>query len=215
MASFLRQKLHYFGVFLCSFLLIFAFTTSVEARPTAVQPGRKSSADFALLEHALRQVLREIACQELTTGELETQFRSRNSSITRDVKAMLKSIDVPAQADDADGIACKRCATADPPSSAGQLHFLDFRRSVSDRDCFAGALPRLRLIESAVPVFPAYYMDWECGDGCRGNYTDVANYELLQKTGTCCDGTADWTPVEAAHTYPLKVSRNCFANRNA
>ena len=211
------RKMHVLRVEICTTILLFlSFTSTLDARPaTAGQPGGKSSSNFALLELALRQVLREIACQELTAAELERQFRSPNSTITRDVKAILKSIDLPAHGG-CNGLApCKHSASTSAEQSSGKLHFLDFRRSVNDRDCVASALPRLRLIESAVPVFPAYYMDWECGDGCRSNYTDVNNYELLQKTGTCCDGTADWATVEATHTYPLKVFRTCTVNRNA
>ena len=198
---------------ICSLILTISSHTTAEARP-AVRMSTTTRAESALafteLELALHRVLRQIACRELTAAELGTQFLT-NSSVTREVKAILKSIDLPS--DYGDGVPFKRpCATAEPPTE--QLYFLDFR-SASDPECVAGSLPRLRLIDSAVPVFPAYYMDWECGYGCSSNYTKVANYELLQKTGTCCDGTADWTTVEATYTYPLTVSRACTStNRN-
>ena len=149
--------------------------------------GAEPALAFTRLELAL-------ACRELTVAELGTQFRT-NSSVTREVKAILKSIDLPSDGDDADGVTVKRpCTTTEPPT--GQLYFLDFR-STSDPECVAGSLPRMKLIDSAVPVL-AYYMYWECGYSCSSNYTKVANYELLhEKTGTCCDGMADWTTVEA------------------
>ena len=199
---------------LFSLLLIISSHNASEARPATASVrggGGKSAVEsraesFAFLELALQRVLREIACQELTAAELETQFRI-NSTVTREVKAILKHIDLPVQ----DGGDTRR---PEPPTQ--QLHFLDFRGSGSHPNCAAGALPRLRLIESAAPVFPAYYMEWACGDGCASVYENVANYELLQRTGTCCDGTADWTTVEATLTHPLRVSKTCsLVNRQA
>ena len=193
-------------------LLLVASHASVVARPFALGGGggkSRAESSFAFLELALRQALREIACEELTASELEGQF-IRNSTVSRNVKALLKHIDLPVDRDDLPAL-CGG-SNGDGSGCGGQsLHFLDFRDSGSDTACVASALPRLRLIESPVPVFPAYYMDWECGTGCVGEDQLVTNYELLQRTRTCCDGTADWVTTEAGSTLPLTVARTCTA----
>ena len=190
----------------CTVLLGLLLPSSHTSEARAIYGNGKSSESqtesFAFLELALRRVLSEISCEELTAEELETQFRT-NSTVTRNVRAILKHIDLPTRSYDGAG-------SGDGDSSE-KLHFLDYRLGVSDTDCMAGALPRLRVIESAVPVFPAYYMEWECGEGCMASSEDVTNYELLRKTGTCCDGTADWTTFEAGCTHPLNVVRTCSA----
>lgn len=150
---------------------------------------------FTTLEWALRRVLQEITCRELTALELKQQFRN-NNNISFDVQVMLKKIDIQDQED------CKR---------ARPLYFLDYRRGIHP-NCTSHSLPRLQLIESVTPVFPAYYMDWECGGDCSEETFQVRNYELLQRTNQCTQGTADWTSIEAATSHRLNVTRRCIFN---
>ena len=176
------------------FVLVVVFTSShtVEARPNA--GVRAMAASYPSLEQALRRLLKEVTCRELTEAELEHDFL-RNSSrfITYNVRRLLKSISL-AESDN-----CQQ--------RARQLHFLDYRGATNCSE----ALPALRLIHSTTPVFPAYYMEWECGAGCTERRRRVRNYELLQRVNTCSDGTADWTDIEASASHPLDVIEMCVS----
>lgn len=169
------------------YLACFSSFSITEARP-AVNSWRS----FTRLEWALRQVLQEITCTELTASELKEQFRN-NLNISQDVKGMLKKIDIQEQE------GCKRIRP---------LYFLDFRRGIHP-NCSSRSLPRLRLIPSKTPVFPPYYMDWECGNGGYGQQVPIRNYELLERTNDCSQGTAEWRYIEAATSHPLTVTERC------
>ena len=156
----------------------------------------EKTVSFAYLEKALRRVLEEITCRELTTEELEYKYHF-DSNVTSNGRMNLKSIVIPDQED------------------AWKLHYLDLRRDGGDPNCVKKALPRLRMIEgriptSKVPVFPAYYMDWECSEDCVENIRNEDNYELLQRTDSCSDGVRDWDTIQAPTDYPLSVTRKCI-----
>lgn len=178
------------GYLILSVLFLACFSIS-EARPT------DSLGSFTTLEWALRRVLREITCVELTASELKEQFRN-NMNITQDVKGMLKKIDIQDETE-----SCKR----------RPLYFLDFRKGIHP-NCTSHSLPRLRLIESQTPVFPSYYMDWECSEGYSEEVQfPVRNYELLERTNDCSQGTAEWRYIEGATSHPLLVTEQCKCTR--
>lgn len=181
------------GFLIVSVLCLACFSIG-QARPASAWPR-----SFSTLERSLRQVLQEITCTELTAAELKEQFRS-NMNITQDVKGMLKKIDIQEETED-----CNRVRP---------LYFLDFRKGIHP-NCTGHSLPRLRLIESRTPVFPPYYMDWECSTG----YSDevrfqVRNYELLQRTNDCPQGTEEWRYIEGATSHPLSVTEQCKCTRH-
>lgn len=178
-------------------LLIAIYGKFSEARPTPSvttyggDAGRQEDS-LTLLELSLRRVLNEISCQQLNDEQLENKF---NSTAATPMRPLLKHISLPSR----DGGVVK-------------LHFLDYRLSGSQPNCASAALPRLRLIPSAMPVFPAYYMDWECKNDSSQPPVEklIENYDLLQKTGTCStDGTAKWTVIDGSVCCPLKVVRTC------
>ena len=168
------------------FVLVISFHAA-QPRPTT----NTKYSSFNTLEWALRRVLHEITCQELTDSQLKRQFFF-HSNVTLNVLGLLNNISIQEQ---------EGCREVRP------LYFLDFRNRNSN--CTNYALPRLRLIESATPVFPPYYMDWECGRECSEVVEEVRNYELLQRTNSCSGGTADWTTIEAARSHPLRLTREC------
>lgn len=187
------------GFLIVSVLLCLACFSIGEARPAAASLPHS----FSTLEWALRRVLRDITCTELTPSELKEQFRN-NVNITQDVKGMLKKIDIQEEAE-----GCKRVRP---------LYFLDFRKGIHP-NCTSHSLPRLRLIESKTPVFPPYYMDWECTESYSnevevgGLQFQVRNYELLQQTNDCPQGTAEWRYIEGAISHPLSVTEKCKCTR--
>ena len=155
------------------------------ARPT-VRPKTLN-----LLENALRSVWQELVCRELNTTELNDLFLT-NTNISTDVQDRLKSIEIQ-----------EDCKVFRP------VYYLDFRKSIHP-SCANFSLPRIRSIKSEVPVFPAYYMDWECSGPCTAEYTPrVRNYELLQRTNDCKNGTEEWIYIEAGRSHPLTGARNC------
>lgn len=177
------------GFFIVSALCLACLGCIGEARPAS------ASRSFSTLEGALRRVLREITCTKLTASELKEQFRS-NMNITQDVKGMLKKIDIQEETED-----CNRVRP---------LYFLDFRKGIHP-NCTSYSLPRLRLIESRTPVFPPYYMDWECSEGYSDEVRFQArNYELLQRTNDCPQGTEEWRYIEGA---TMSVTEQCKCTR--
>ena len=178
--------------FLSSILLAVSFRTT-ETRAV------EKAAAYDSLERALRQVLTAISCRELTATELEHLFREYASlgNISSCIEEILKSLEIPNRED------CK---------GTQLLHFLDFRHNGSNQRCMLQALPRLRLISnsSEMAVFPAYYMDWECSSDCDEQIWTPRNYELMQRTNTCSENTADWRVIEAAETHSLNVTSHCI-----
>ena len=175
-------------LFTVCFVVAICFHT-VQPRPTTTT----KYSSFTTLEWALRRVLDEITCQELTESQLKHEFMS-NSLITLNVMGLLNNISIQEQE------GCREIR---------QLYFLDYRGGLVS-NCTNPYLPRLRLIESATPVFPAYYMDWDCGQDCSESVEGNINYELLQRTNSCSEGTADWTGIEATRSHPLTVTRACI-----
>ena len=177
-------------LFTVCFVIAICFHTA-QPRPTTTT----KYSSFTTLEWALRRVLHEITCQELTESQLKHQFIN-NKNISLNVLGLLKNMSIQEQ---------EGCREIRRP------YFLDFRNDTLNCTIHCdSALPRLRLIESATPVFPAYYMDWECGPDCIEEVWEITTYELLQRTNSCSDGTADWTGISAAQSHPLTVTGRCI-----
>lgn len=184
-------------------LLAVSFRTpETHAASLRITETREKSAAFDSLERTLREVLEAISCRELTSTELGSLFEGyatlgNISSCTED---RLDSLEIPDKED------CRRRQL---------LHFLDYREEGSDPECLSRAFPRLRLIPNAteISVFPAYYMDWKCSSDCDEQILTPNNFELLQRTNTCSDYTADWKVIEAARPHSLNATSRCVVRQ--
>lgn len=187
---------------LCLVLSVLFVAVALSFRTAETRPNsgpRQIVESYPSLEQALRRLLKEVTCRELNASELNIQF-TNNGSIPFSVRKLVKSIDIPLYTEQDRPTGCYE--RIEHP-----IHFLDYRQQ--SNDC-SRALPALRLIDSTTQVFPAYYMDWECGTGCTEQRRCINNYVLLQRTDTCSDGTADWRTIDASEGPPLNVIEGCI-----